>query len=216
MPDAKHAPIVTQKGTNLPMMDIKGKPYLQVAHRLVWFREAHPGGSIMTELIEHDKENHYAIFSAKVIVDDKIIATAMKMESVKHFPDYLEKAETGSIGRALSIAGFGTQFSPELDEGDRLADSPVAPAKKNTKAVTKEPEKCRNCNGTNVTQSPSKKHLGRAYWQCADCYESDPLKSFSHLVEEGDETTEVKAEIKALVAAQEAPLSDEEFFPDAE
>ena len=33
---------------------------------------------------------------------------------------------TGAVGRALALCGFGTQFSPELDEtgGGRLADSP--------------------------------------------------------------------------------------------
>ncbi len=33
---------------------------------------------------------------------------------------------TGSVGRALALCGFGTQFSPELDEvsGGRFADSP--------------------------------------------------------------------------------------------
>ncbi len=34
---------------------------------------------------------------------------------------------TGSIGRALAAAGYGTQFAPELEEGERLADSPQAP-----------------------------------------------------------------------------------------
>ena len=32
---------------------------------------------------------------------------------------------TGAIARALALAGFGTQFSPELDEDGRLADSPL-------------------------------------------------------------------------------------------
>ena len=47
-------------------------------------------------------------------------------ESVKDFGDYLEKAETKAVGRALAMLGYGTQFAPELDEGDRIVDSPVA------------------------------------------------------------------------------------------
>jgi hypothetical protein len=50
---------------------------------------------------------------------------AHKQENKQGFADHLEKAETGAIGRALGIAGFGTQFAPEFDEEDRLADSPV-------------------------------------------------------------------------------------------
>jgi hypothetical protein len=29
------------------------------------------------------------------------------------------------VGRALAMLGYGTQFAPELDEGDRIVDSPV-------------------------------------------------------------------------------------------
>jgi hypothetical protein len=42
------------------------------------------------------------------------------------FKDYLEKAETGAIGRALAMCGYGTQFTgDELDEGVRIVDAPV-------------------------------------------------------------------------------------------
>jgi hypothetical protein len=54
------------------------------------------------------------------------MATATKMENVRGFPDYLEKAETGSVGRALAYCGFGTQFAPELEEESRFADAPYA------------------------------------------------------------------------------------------
>jgi len=37
-----------------------------------------------------------------------------------------EGAETAAIGRALGVAGYGTQFmGDEMDEGEHLADSPV-------------------------------------------------------------------------------------------
>ncbi|HTD18454.1 MAG TPA: hypothetical protein VK667_02885, partial [Ktedonobacteraceae bacterium] len=38
---------------------------------------------------------------------------------------YIEKAETGAIGRALAALGYGTQFAPELNEEHRIVDSPV-------------------------------------------------------------------------------------------
>ena len=41
------------------------------------------------------------------------------------FPDYIEKAETGAIGRALAMCGYGTLQAPEFDEQDRLADAPI-------------------------------------------------------------------------------------------
>jgi hypothetical protein len=34
------------------------------------------------------------------------------MEKAASFSDFLEKAETGAIGRALAALGYGTQFAP--------------------------------------------------------------------------------------------------------
>ena len=57
-----------------------------------------------------------------------VIATARKKETEKGFPDYIEKAETGAIGRALAMCGYGTLQAPEFDEQERLADAPVEKA----------------------------------------------------------------------------------------
>jgi hypothetical protein len=54
-----------------------------------------------------------------------VIATARKKETEIGFPDYIEKAETGAIGRALAMCGYGTLQALECDEQDRLADAPV-------------------------------------------------------------------------------------------
>jgi len=135
--------IVTPKGTILPLLLMPRKhkdkntgqwietikAYLQVAQRLVWFREDHPDWSIKTQMLERSPE--HALFKAE-IYDEKsnLISTAHKQEQVQHWADFIEKAETGSVGRALANCGYGTQFAPELDEGDRLADSPTEPKRK--------------------------------------------------------------------------------------
>ena len=112
-------------GNELPIMDIKGKDYLQVAYRLVWFREQCPDWSIETELVQSSE--NFTLFKATIKdPSGKVIATAHKQENQKGFPDnHLEKSETGAIGRALAMCGYGTQFAPELEEGERLADSPL-------------------------------------------------------------------------------------------
>jgi hypothetical protein len=109
-----------------------GREYLPASARLVWFRQEHPDWGIVTTPVEINlapapelKRPPYAIFQAQVFnAEGKLMATAHKYEDVKGFPDFLEKAETGAISRALSYCGFGTQFAPELEEGDRLADAP--------------------------------------------------------------------------------------------
>ena len=125
----KDSPKTTAKGTKLPIIDLRGKPYLQVAHRIVWMREEHPDWRIATSIV--DRGDGWIIFLAKILdASGNLIANAHKSETKKNFADYLEKGETGAIGRALALCGYGTQFEPEFDEGERLADAPVAVAKK--------------------------------------------------------------------------------------
>ena len=108
------------------LIDLKGKAYLQVMWRLVWFREEHPDWNIDTRMEHYDPTTQHAIFSAKIYDNNGIQKSAgYGSESVKDFRDYIEKAETKAIGRALAMLGYGTQFAPELDEGERIVDSPV-------------------------------------------------------------------------------------------
>jgi hypothetical protein len=115
----------TGKGTELPLLNLRGREYLEVKYRLVWFREDHPDWSIETELANVTDVSAYA----KALVRDekgRTIATSHKFESIQGFPDFIEKAETGAIGRALALIGYGTQFcADELDEGSRIVDAPV-------------------------------------------------------------------------------------------
>ena len=121
---------ITSKGTELPLLNLRGKEYLEVKFRLVWFREDHPDWSIETELMSVTDTSAYA----RATVRDesgRIIATSHKFESTRGFPDFIEKAETGAIGRALALIGYGTQFcADELDEGNRIVDAPVSSSRK--------------------------------------------------------------------------------------
>lgn len=127
------------------------KDYLPVAWRLVWLRDTCPDAQIETELLHldmqadvecevsvwSDEKRKYervikrakgvAVFKATVKTPSGATATGTKSENKAAFDDYVEKAETGAIGRALAALGYGTQFTgDELDEGtDRIADSPV-------------------------------------------------------------------------------------------
>lgn len=118
---------------NEHMMNLKGKDYLQVAWRLVWFREKHPNFGINTIPLSVT-ENH-AIFKAVITDQNGIqLSSAHGSESQRDFHDFIEKAETKAIGRALAILGFGTQFAAdELEEGQRIVDSPIARGKKTVK-----------------------------------------------------------------------------------
>jgi len=143
------------------------RDYLPVQWRLAWFRSLCPGGTIETEIVHLDLDRDteeeifvwnnekrrsekvlkhakgLVIFKAMVSDGKGGIATGTKMEKAASFSDWLEKAETGAIGRALAALGYGTQFTgDELDEAHRIVDSPV---NRNVVSV--------NSNGTNSNSS---------------------------------------------------------------
>ena len=125
------------------------KDYLPVQWRIVWFRELCPEGIIETEEVEVDLDREmeeeayvwnpekrksekvikrakgYARFKATVTDGRGGKATGTKSECAASFGDYIEKAETGAIGRALACLGYGTAFAPELNEDHRIVDTPV-------------------------------------------------------------------------------------------
>lgn len=119
---------------------VNGKDYLEVKYRVLWFRTEYPEGSIGTHLVEFTPE--YAVVKATVSavkVNENGVytpcgsATGYGYCSKAEFGDYLEKAETKALGRALAHLGFGTQFAPEIemvnpDGTPRVVDSPVAMA----------------------------------------------------------------------------------------
>lgn len=167
---------------NEHLMDLKGKDYLQVMWRLVWFREDKPLWSIDTKL-EQLTDNH-AVFSAKIYDENGVQKSAgYGSESMKDFRDFIEKAETKAVGRALAMLGYGTQFAPELDEETRIVDSPVERYRPAHNTVPTEliQFRCSECdkvltpytdaNGKNVSvrrlAAASEQQFGRV--MCIDC-----------------------------------------------
>lgn len=103
-----------------------GSDYLDVKWRLLWLRKEHPDAEIITELVHHDPQ--MAIFKATVTVPTGGKATGYGSETASDFPDFIEKAETKAIGRALNALGYGAQFGERADDPTtvRGEDRPVA------------------------------------------------------------------------------------------
>lgn len=132
-----HDIVTTAKGTELPLVTLKGKKYLMVAYRIQWMNEVVSRFEIKTNLIFVDDTQ--TIVKAQVSIfneEGQLIksAEATKRETKSDFSDHTEKAETGAIGRALALLGFGTQFAlADLDEGTRIVDAPLDQVKEEPK-----------------------------------------------------------------------------------
>jgi hypothetical protein len=130
--------------------DKKPRMYLEVKYRLVWLREQEPDAQITTEILQLDLDRDVqaevsewddnlrksvkvvkhgkglVIFRATIKLPNGAIGTGTKMENAASFGDWLEKAETGAIGRALAGLGYGTAATDEMSEGEgRVVDAPV-------------------------------------------------------------------------------------------
>ena len=96
-----------------------GGEYLDVKWRLLWLRKEHPDAEILTEHVQI--EPTLAIFKATVTLPSGGKATGYGSETAGDFGDFIEKAETKAIGRALNALGYGAQF------GERGDEEPAAP-----------------------------------------------------------------------------------------
>jgi hypothetical protein len=105
---------------------VSGSDYLEVKWRLLWLRTAHPDATIETEMMSHDSQ--FAVFRARVTIPGGGSSTGWGSEQYNDFRDYIEKAETKALGRALAALGFGTQFCPDFEfgaENGRIVDAPI-------------------------------------------------------------------------------------------
>ena len=106
-----------------------GKDYLEVKWRLLWLRTEHPDAVMQTELVR--LEDNFALFKANVSIPGGGLATGWGSETKQDFFDYIEKAETKALGRALAALGYGTQFCEDFDfaagsaGNAHVVDSPV-------------------------------------------------------------------------------------------
>lgn len=129
------------------MMDLRGKDYLPVAPRLAWVNHDQENGNVVplskggalhisTEMLQYgpekvtvrgkEIETLSCVFRATVTVydtDGAVVkcATSHKRQTQQDFADFVEKAETGAIGRALAAAGYGTIQSLDFEEGEKVS-----------------------------------------------------------------------------------------------
>ena len=123
--------------------------YLEVKWRMVWYRTMNKEKT-QTEVRDKiiDRDSRFAYFELAVTDEKGNTEVGVGSETGEDFRDYIEKAYTKAYGRALASLGYGTQFAPDLEEGERIVDAPVqdvakenaaAPARKSRKTAAAAP-----------------------------------------------------------------------------
>ena len=113
-------------------MKLKGKDYLQVADRVYAWRLDHPiesGWSLTTSIVYGGPAEKWIIWECQVR-DPKgdLVATGHKFEDAPPpgsmgCAEWIDKGETGAIGRALGNCGYGTKAALDEDP-DHPCDAP--------------------------------------------------------------------------------------------
>lgn len=114
-----------------------GGDYLDVKWRLLWLRKEHPDAELITDMVEHDQQ--MAIFKATVTLPTGGKATGYGSETANDFPDFIEKAETKAIGRALNALGFGAQFGERSDETSAMPPGRPVQERQSSRSATVPP-----------------------------------------------------------------------------
>ena len=112
-------------------VDIKGKAYVQVHDRVLYFNDTYKNGGIATELIS-DPQDARVVVKATVTPDhatpDRIFtgyAQEVVGEGFINKTSALENAETSAVGRALAMMGIGVIESiASVDEINKAKTSP--------------------------------------------------------------------------------------------
>lgn len=197
---------------NAHLMQLKGRDYLNVQNRLLWFirdqRALIVAGLakvpyvVQTDLVEMDRGTSWAHF--KTYVRDVLgnEATMYGSESAKDFADYAEKASTKSLGRALLALGYGTAFAPEMDEGERVVDSPVERERRASSSA-------RERQASVIRETPAAREAREPAASVAAAARPGPIAQANEMSRGGDEepkaTEAQRASIRKLCAVLGKP-----------
>jgi|14_taG_2_1085336.scaffolds.fasta_scaffold10129_4 hypothetical protein len=112
-------------------VNIKGKAYVQVSDRVLYFNDTYPNGHIITNLVSEPQD-------ARVVIKATVVPDAKNSD--RFFTGYgqelvgdgfinktsaLENCETSAVGRALAMMGIGVIESiASVDEINKAKTSP--------------------------------------------------------------------------------------------
>lgn len=93
-------------------IDLKGKKYVLVSDRVIYFNEKYPNGRIRTKIVKDDDAQYIVRATVTPDVDNKFrtfngFAQEVIGKGFVNSTSALENAETSAVGRALAMMGIG-------------------------------------------------------------------------------------------------------------
>jgi hypothetical protein len=112
--------------------------YLDVKWRIAWLRAECPHARIVTEQL--DASETHARFKCVISLPDGGVGTGHGSETQQDFPDFYEKAETKSIGRACAVLGYGTDAAADFDDTEPMDGLPAAKSERAARSREEGPQ----------------------------------------------------------------------------
>ena len=133
-----------EKNLKNKAIDIKGKQYVMVADRVIYFNEQYPNGCIKTNIVKY--EDGQVTIRARVFPDIENLnryfsGYAQEIEGTTFInkTSALENAETSAVGRALAMMGIGVIDSiASVDEINKATNRPKVVEKTKPEDVTQD------------------------------------------------------------------------------
>ncbi len=153
-------------------IDIKGKQYVLVSDRVLFFNGEYPKGMIQTKLISY--EGKKIVMEARVtpdvsIADRYFTGWSQEVEGVGmvNSTSALENAETSAVGRALAMMGIGVIDSiasvDEITKATNRASVGVSPS--TTTQAHIGANHCPKCNAVMKVSKVGKSYCSALCWK---------------------------------------------------
>lgn len=162
------------KQLNDKAIDIKGKKYVLVSDRILFFNSEYVNGSIITQLIS-TPESKMVVVQARITPDttnpDRFFtgySQATWGDGMVNRTAALENAETSAVGRALAMMGIGVIDSvASVDEVNKAQSQPEYDPTDDWSAT--EPSNlgnCKNCGAPNKwSANKNKAYCSKLCWK---------------------------------------------------
>lgn len=110
----------------LKTVDIKGKPYVEVAERIRHFRDTYKDYQLVSELVSSDADS--CLFKASILNPQGVVvatghAREEKASSYINKTSYIENCETSAWGRALGNFGIGVDATMAIASANEVVNA---------------------------------------------------------------------------------------------